>query len=751
MADPVVETETFIEDVGKIHTFTNGADNQVVDVIGGNIPTLRKFLKDWSAYILEQIQNQLNVFPIFASNAGAGLIGTTTGNTVQDWIDDLNAKTQQIITPFEFGAIGDGVADDTIPLNLAADYVRAMGGELSGSATYRTTSLVNFRYISVNMPAATIEIDHTSIGVILGNSQGNQSGPKQQIGKITRVVGLDATNPTVRVIGAKGQVVELGRCDYFQVYADTNSDVESTDSSSAYSSFHLQRCSKLELTNNVLTDGSPIQWINENTFHLGRTSTLICSGTYSHNNNMIHAGAFENAVIDFQTGNSNHIFSGRFEGGGTVNAAAGTWGNEIVQVWESNQRSLYESVGLTVTDAGEGNFILRSAEAYFDRVPILTVNAATCQVFTAATINYTSLQGVNVRNFGALSFDCSNNMSVFSTLNNRNLPLIPGEAIQFRANRGRFRVRFYIFDINGAPITDESDPNAGTYLRTNASTSWITSGDYYSQTADTTQALAILKPGTPVAYVGVRILGGSAAAGIPFEEMSLCLISKDKTGRAAMVANQQASIAPAVASSPVLGYAQQLGYKVSSTSGDWFTCTFALKTALTVAAASGAGSITVNSATGVVSGDIVGILLADESTHWTSVNGAPVAGVVTLTAPLPNAANIAAAVTFNRWSVTPFNSAIATVSTATNLTVASAATQLVNAAGGAVSINLPAAATATGLIFSVKKIDASVNAVTLDPNGAETIDGAATLVLLTQWQSAQIQSNGSAWYVLAKN
>jgi hypothetical protein len=73
---------------------------------------------------------------------------------------------------------------------------------------------------------------------------------------------------------------------------------------------------------------------------------------------------------------------------------------------------------------------------------------------------------------------------------------------------------------------------------------------------------------------------------------------------------------------------------------------------------------------------------------------------------------------------------------------------LADATGGAFSITLPAVATSSGCVLHVKKIDASGNAVTLDGNASETIDGATTLAMSTQYQSYSIACNGSAWYVL---
>ena len=75
-------------------------------------------------------------------------------------------------------------------------------------------------------------------------------------------------------------------------------------------------------------------------------------------------------------------------------------------------------------------------------------------------------------------------------------------------------------------------------------------------------------------------------------------------------------------------------------------------------------------------------------------------------------------------------------------------TVLVNAAGGAVTVTLPAALVVSGQTFHVKKIDATANAVTLDGSGAETIDGAATKSTTTQWASYSVQSNGTGWFIL---
>jgi hypothetical protein len=74
-------------------------------------------------------------------------------------------------------------------------------------------------------------------------------------------------------------------------------------------------------------------------------------------------------------------------------------------------------------------------------------------------------------------------------------------------------------------------------------------------------------------------------------------------------------------------------------------------------------------------------------------------------------------------------------------------TILCDASGGAFPITLPAAATVTGIIYYIKKIDSSASNVTIDGDGAD-IDGDPTAVITTQNESLMIQSDGSSWYIL---
>ena len=77
-----------------------------------------------------------------------------------------------------------------------------------------------------------------------------------------------------------------------------------------------------------------------------------------------------------------------------------------------------------------------------------------------------------------------------------------------------------------------------------------------------------------------------------------------------------------------------------------------------------------------------------------------------------------------------------------------------DATAASFSVTLPTAASAynattkIGDIFSLKKTNSNANTVTLQANGAETIDGSNTQVLIFQYDEITVQSNGTSWDII---
>lgn len=75
-------------------------------------------------------------------------------------------------------------------------------------------------------------------------------------------------------------------------------------------------------------------------------------------------------------------------------------------------------------------------------------------------------------------------------------------------------------------------------------------------------------------------------------------------------------------------------------------------------------------------------------------------------------------------------------------------TVLVACSGAGKTITLPAASNIAGRIYTIKKIDSSASTVTIDANGSETIDGALTQTISSQYGLVTIQSTNSNWVIL---
>lgn len=73
---------------------------------------------------------------------------------------------------------------------------------------------------------------------------------------------------------------------------------------------------------------------------------------------------------------------------------------------------------------------------------------------------------------------------------------------------------------------------------------------------------------------------------------------------------------------------------------------------------------------------------------------------------------------------------------------------LADANSAGFTLTLPTAVGRAGLVFHVKKVDATANAVVIDGNGSETIDGATTRSITIQHETVSIVSDGANWHIL---
>ena len=91
---------------------------------------------------------------------------------------------------------------------------------------------------------------------------------------------------------------------------------------------------------------------------------------------------------------------------------------------------------------------------------------------------------------------------------------------------------------------------------------------------------------------------------------------------------------------------------------------------------------------------------------------------------------------------------ITTITTSQTLT-GSMFTVLVDATAGPVTVTVPACSNSNKKVYNIKKIDSSLNAVTLARSGSDTFDGDTSIVIYVQNNSYTIHcGGGTVWYNL---
>ena len=219
-----------------------------------------------------------------ATDNGGTIIKPTFVSGAGRWL-----AIEKTVTLESFGVKGNGGFNNSELLNVASAAAISNNLTLKSlvGATYLFNSKdVNFRNVSCDFTGSSFLADN-GYKLIIGGNASSSDNKTQKFGKITRNSGMTSV-PTCRIIGAKNQTISIERVDFLQLYADTSTSVYNTDFSIAYSTFHINRADKIELTNNASTTGSTVQWINENSFFIKRVTELYINGTYTHNNNVFY-------------------------------------------------------------------------------------------------------------------------------------------------------------------------------------------------------------------------------------------------------------------------------------------------------------------------------------------------------------------------------------------------------------------------------------------------------------------------------
>ena len=251
------------------------------------------------------------------------------------------------VTPEAFGAVGDGVADDTQAVIDAATYAASEGLPMILKADYNTDSTC------VTEGVACILVTGHISNLWIRNAYGGYY--------VMRAV------DTLKMTSIKNAVTILGELSNLTLVSD---ELLSTmpNAGIAYNTFiggHV--------VNTLLTGSNSNEWINENRWYGTRMNSVTITGVYGHNNNIFEDVTLEGGTINLTNALSNH-FRIRGEGGYTLNADVDSYNNTFVRTYSTGGPLSFCRID---EQSKYGNVETSDWIYKYDKYPVFSVNNRT--------------------------------------------------------------------------------------------------------------------------------------------------------------------------------------------------------------------------------------------------------------------------------------------------------------------------------------------------------------------------------------
>jgi hypothetical protein len=303
--------------------------------------------------------------------AGTGAVPTT-----------VQAKLRETVSVKDFGAVGDGVADDTAAIQAAADYAATNGYALQGDpGTYKVTSTISLQ-CNGDLGEMTIQANTSSVSPIVRFGTTTGSPTSYKIITMPRVRNSNRTSGT----WGTGIGIELANCNTNTIVIPSVTECEvgltcgGYNSGFAYNNVTLMYVysNKINLRLQPAASGG---WCNQNVFtggrlgvnttdfttsgYVGTRQILLDQGTASAggpNNNTFINTSIETDLLEYmiafeESSAYNQFINCRYEGTNqnvlfNTDTAAGNNSNLFI--------GGYQVQGLTFTFTGAGTSLYNS-------------------------------------------------------------------------------------------------------------------------------------------------------------------------------------------------------------------------------------------------------------------------------------------------------------------------------------------------------------------------------------------------------
>lgn len=541
-------------------------------------------------------------------------------------------KNELVINVLDYGTPTN--VEDTAMLQAAANAAKAQRIPLwvPNGVRLRITSPVDMRHIDVQFDGFLTVAQTEGYGVLVGDNSSVRVGRTISFKSALHLNASTQTNPVIRVVGLMGGFVSVGRCDYFQIYADGS---VALDDASAYSTYSFTGGSVRHLE--ILGENGQ-GWINENLFLGGDFRRITIRGTYTHNSNTFIKPSLEgvNSVLDIQRGARNKFLWLRGEYGPKVRFGEGAWHNIVVDGFTSNPQN--KATGITVEyDNGVENVVTAAIDDHLRPYELWKLDASTDLFDTARPY-----PGASVRpGLKNLQVDSSFQAVLSSPI----LPIRQGPVwlrrFELRSDVALWRPRVRFYDENMQRL----DVAANTYMDLNGNWAPVAGGEYYQFLTGVSSCTILVTSRVPK-YMSIEVYASGSTAGAQFEYLKLTGYTSSPEGPALVETWRKGLTAPMFGATPTRGRGR-LGLTIQTPTGAT-VCVARTDTAVTSAVAASSTNITIASASGIQVGDIVGVLLADGATHWSTAAGIS-GSSVTLNSAVPSGAAVGAPVVASRW------------------------------------------------------------------------------------------------------
>ena len=539
-------------------------------------------------------------------------------------------------------------SDDTESINRAAQDAISTGRGLflPGGMTVTVSGVANLRQVPVVRAEGTFIVDTASGGRIDVGHTSNTRGGNIIFFKRVQMLSPSHEGVALRLVGAKQSDMTLMYCDRFEVYAD---DSDPVGGSTAYNRITLGEIKDLLLT--TVGAGS---WITQTQFYGGDIRKILIDGDYAANEITFWDTCLEGAEVRINAGS--RIWLRGVRGESSRGQDARVWFGARTQrcVVEDNHISNPNTTRpkfVIMEDLGADNTVVSSYDHLYERHELLSVDAdslmfnASCDVKVDNIVpgfdKLTLASWKNILDTGLIKVgegsdvDIASGGIAYSDEANFNL-----SRLYLVSDSASWRIKVSAYDSNQRLLNDPGALDLGGSLAWDATEQeWNASVNRYG--------CRVRVSSKAVAYV--RFVVNSSSAERVFSRLRLIGVTYGRSTDYLVERARRALHRPLYQESKPTSGIAPLGTSVNSQSGEWRVVGRA-DTTLSDSSAGGASSLSVDSTSGMLEGDVVGVLLTDGTTYWgTVVEVADTA--LSVTPPLPSSgADLGARVSTVRWS-----------------------------------------------------------------------------------------------------